>query len=394
MPGLYWVGNGYFALMPRVATWVGVHWLHISVPPIVNHASGDQVADWIQFGLCLTVCFLAGAFWAGFHRAAGNDPRLAETSRIVLRYFLGFFLLRYGMSKVLHLQMPRPDSSRLLETYGESSPMGLLWTFIGQSASYSAYTGGLEVIAGLLLFFRRTNQLGALLGSAIMFNVVILNLCYDVPVKLFSATLFVFSTALAAPTIRRLWQLLVLHRTTAPVGFSFPVAGPPSRWVLRVYAAAKFAMIAWIIWIGPVSMTRGWIRGRPASSSLDGIYRVTDFMAGGERVPPLATDSRRWNWVGIDDGRTLFVATMNGSKQVYILQRKPGDKLVLRAPWRPGASRKPITTLSYTLAGGMLTLSGNYPDCGPVIVHLRRDDDARALMTRGFHWISQFPFGR
>jgi hypothetical protein len=39
---------------------------------------------------------------------------------------------------------------RLLKPYGESSPMGLLWTFMGYSTGYNLFTGGAEALGGLL----------------------------------------------------------------------------------------------------------------------------------------------------------------------------------------------------------------------------------------------------
>lgn len=141
---------------------------------------------------------------------------VAEVAYIVSRYSLARILIGYGLAKVLHQQMPAPTAFRLMETYGESSPMGLLWTFIGQSAAYSAYTGGLEMLAGSLLLFRRTTAIGALLAAMILFNVLVLNLCYDVPVELYSATLFFLAAVLAAPGFMRVLGALMQTRSAAP----------------------------------------------------------------------------------------------------------------------------------------------------------------------------------
>ena len=67
--------------------------------------------------------------------------------------------------------------------------MGLLWTFMGASAPYQMLAGLAEVTCGMLLFWRRSRLLGALLAIGVMGNVVALNYCYDVPVKLFSTEL-------------------------------------------------------------------------------------------------------------------------------------------------------------------------------------------------------------
>src|SRR4030095_7643936 len=90
----------------------------------------------------------------------------------------------YGMIKVFRGQFPSPSPGRLIETYGDSSPMGLMWNFMGYSSAYVIFAGVSESLGALLLFFRRTTTLGALVLTAVMTNVVAMNLCFDVCVKL------------------------------------------------------------------------------------------------------------------------------------------------------------------------------------------------------------------
>lgn len=42
-------------------------------------------------------------------------------------------MVAYGMFKISPSQFPAPGLSRLVQPYGDSSPMGLLWTFMGVS---------------------------------------------------------------------------------------------------------------------------------------------------------------------------------------------------------------------------------------------------------------------
>jgi len=46
---------------------------------------------------------------------------------------------------------------------------------------------------GMLLLFRRTVTLGAIASAAALLNIVLLNFCYDVPVKLYSAHLLLMA---------------------------------------------------------------------------------------------------------------------------------------------------------------------------------------------------------
>jgi hypothetical protein len=146
--------------------------------------------------------------------------------------------------KVIQAQMPPPPLSRLVEAYGDSSPMGLLWTFMGASRGYNAFAGGAEMLAGLLLFVPGLTALGALLAIAVMSNVFMLNMCYDVPVKLFSFHLLLMAVFLAIPDLRRLINLFVLRRKV-----QLSVAEPlfHRRWLNRGSLVAQFLFGLFVI---------------------------------------------------------------------------------------------------------------------------------------------------
>jgi hypothetical protein len=108
-----------------------------------------------------------------------------------------------GVIKVFALQMGIYPSL-LTDTIGSRSPMGMLWTFMGVSSGYQRLTCAAELLAGVLLFAKRTTLLGAVLGTIFMGQVFALNLFFDVPVKLFSFALMISCMGLAFPELGRL----------------------------------------------------------------------------------------------------------------------------------------------------------------------------------------------
>jgi hypothetical protein len=94
--------------------------------------------------------------------------------------------------------------------------MGALWSFMSASRPYAIFADAVEVTAGALLLFRRTTTLGAMVAAAAMTNVVALNYCYDVPVKLYSTNILLMAVFLLAPEFCRLAHVLVFNRPTAP----------------------------------------------------------------------------------------------------------------------------------------------------------------------------------
>ena len=156
--------------------------------------SGDTTWNYVQvfafavIAAALTVLWtLAVWAWRRRRRSRPGHPHLHEWLRVYVRFYLAQMMIVYGSVKVIKLQFsyPRPDA--LLHTYGESSPMHLLWTFMGASDGYTWFAGAGEMLAGLLLCTRRTTLLGALVGFGVMTHIVALNFCYDVRVKLFSS---------------------------------------------------------------------------------------------------------------------------------------------------------------------------------------------------------------
>lgn len=106
------------------------------------------------------------------------------------------------------------DRTPYRSIFGQSSPMTLLWTLVGLSPAYQISGGVLEALSGVLLLFRRTALVGALTGFVVMANVTLLNLCFDVPVKL-GALLISFALAVTiAPDMPSLLRFFLRQART------------------------------------------------------------------------------------------------------------------------------------------------------------------------------------
>src|SRR5258706_790692 len=173
-----WYAKLWNALVP----WVGMHVLHVDAPLRVT-GSGDSMFSWVQVLCMLAVSLIAALVWTLLDRKQTQYDRLYGPLKVYVEVGLGLILIEYGGLKVVPSQFPRPPLSRLLQPFGDASPMGLLWTFMGASVAYTVFAGLAELAGGVLLLFRRTASLGALVAIPVLTNVVVLNFCYDVPVK-------------------------------------------------------------------------------------------------------------------------------------------------------------------------------------------------------------------
>ena len=240
--------------------------------------SGDVLWNYVQLATRLALAVLGTAAWTLLDRRRAGYRRLGAWLNAGLRWVLCFTMLSYGFAKVFPLQMPWMPG-RLIEPLGEMSPMGLLWTFMSASAPYEMLSGWCEVIGGLLLVFRRTAGLGALMLLAVLGNVVALNYCYDVPVKLYSTQLWLTAAFIAAPDARRIFRLLVLRRTTEPAPEVPLVTWEPVRRRRWLGPALTVAWVGWTVF----GNVRGSLEGHEkmaemrADVPVEGIFQVESF---------------------------------------------------------------------------------------------------------------------
>lgn len=318
--------------------------------------------------------------WTLFDRRVAY-PRLARGLVVLLRYFLAAMMLSYGLAKLFVVQFPPLWLERDDHTLGQMSPMGLLWTFMSYSTPYTIFTGVLELAGALLLLSRRTSVIGALVIVAVMTNVVVLNLCYDVPVKLFSMELLAMAIAIVIPDARRL--------LTAAFGRATPDVPPPPRGTLaveRIRLAVKLALLVSLaLRVSVYSQIADQIR--PTPTALHGAWRVERFVRDGVEQPPLYTDDARWRRLTIHEyGATIRYAT-DRREHFRIIEVDPATHTLT---FLVGIDRH---TLRYERpTPDRLVLDGTLRDHA---LHVELAlEPTPPLRARGFHWIQEAPFNR
>lgn len=382
----------YANLWARVVPAVGHRLLGIEgeIAPRMT-GSGDTMFAWVQTFSEVLLSLAVAALWARLDRSGSRDRRTAEVLRVVVRYSLAWAMIGYGIVKLWKTQFPFPSGERLLQPYGESSPMGLLWTFMGYSTPYNIFTGGLETLGALLLFFRRTTMLGALILAGVLANVVMLNFCYDVPVKLYSMQLLGLALLLLARDARRLLAFLVLNRATPPASLAAPLPWPKLE---RARPWLKAALIAGILW-QTVSEEAEYVAqygpNAPAPRYF-GVWEVESFVADGVSHAPLVTDTERWRAASVTrNGRFIVVGMGGGWQRFNLTQSEDGATFTIKSMDRPGEE----WSLSVSAKSeSELDLQGRVGERDLVVGLRRRELAEFPLVSRGFHWVSEFPYNR
>jgi hypothetical protein len=368
--------------------WIGTNVLSIPYEiTILPKGSGDTTYNYVLVFIFLVIAIVATVIWTMLDSKRAHYEKFWYWFVIVLRYYLGIVLLSYGFVKVIQTQFPAPSLETLLQPYGESTSMKLLWTFMGHSKTYNLFVGLAEVGAALLLFFKRTRLMGALLAIAVMSNVVILNFCYNVPVKLFSSHLLAIAVILVLPDAKRLLAFFILNK---------PVSSVPSQPVYRsgrgrsVYILLKTIVIAGFLVFNIVQarIMQQQITVLSERPALYGIYDVQDFILNGDTLPALVTDTRRWKRMYIHRPGSVSIQYMDGGSIYWNCEVDS-----LRHTIRLGSMGSSITTMyNYQINQDIMTLTGGDPQT--IITFSTKSPDNLPLLKQGFNWVNEYPDNR
>ena len=371
--------------------WVGEHVLGIEGPiPMGPTGSGDTTADYVRLFMFTAFALGGTAVWSALGSLRDRYPRGLLWLAFGMRVVLAAMMISYGLAKVFNGQFAPPSAGRLVEPIGEMSPMGLVWTFMGHSKGYCVFTGLAEVVGGVLIVSRRMQTFGAVVIVGVMANVVMLNFCYDIPVKLFSLRLLLMAMFVVGLDYRRLLAVFVFHQRTEP------------RPLPRLYGkqrAHKAGQVAKALFLGfmLVEATYGYLsfaaqQDNPADE-LIGIYEVESFVHDGVERPPLTTDEVRWHRLAVGTWARATVVHMNGERERYMLEVDPDRGTAALREYKEEDDAI-VATYSYAWveSGDERRLKLTSDDTE---ITLRwSDPEATPLRSRGFHWVQEKPFNR
>jgi hypothetical protein len=306
--------------------------------------------------------------WTLFDRKRPSYPTLYRWLNLYVRFSLGTAMIGYGAFKVISSQFPAPTLDRLMQSYGESSPMGLLWTFMGASEAYTMFVGFAE-----------------LMSVGVLSNVVALNFSYDVPVKLYSSHLVAMAIFLLLPDVRRLVNFFILNRP-AECARVQPLFRRP-LWHRGALVIASLFLVA----VVGTSLYQSYDQRRLFTgqrSPLYGVWEVEEFSLGQSTATASAP---RWRRMIFDSPRRVAVQTTDVLERYGSQLDQEKRTLTLRKRDDPGWN----TVLTYEqVSPDVITFAGAL-NGSEMTARLRRTDERKFLLTdRGFHWINEFPFNR
>jgi len=352
--------------------------------------SGDMSYDFMHLFSCALFAITGTIIWSIIDRKRKNYSTLLRFLLIYITYYLIHSMLTYGFIKAFPMQFSAPSLGRLIQPYGHSSPMGIAWTFMGASKAYTIFSGLAELVGGFLLIFRRTRTLGGLVSFAVMLNVFMMNMCYDIPVKLYSFHLLFFAFFIFIQDWKRLFA--VFFTKTAVVPRSFPRYFKEDKFHYASIALKVIILGHFFYGTLGYSMeqykTRGPNRPKPA---MYGIYEIEHFQKNNDTIPMLVTNDTLWRRIVFQYPNYFNAYRMNNTARWLSLEIDTIAKTMLVKNRRDSTD---IYNLKYTLKDSMLTLSGTHKNDTLFIKARQYDLRKFKLINRGFNWINEYPYNR
>jgi hypothetical protein len=256
------------------------------------------------------------------------------------------------------------------------------------SVPYTFFGGFMEALGGVLLFWRRTTTLGALIAIAVMSNVVMLNFCYDVPVKLYSAHILLMAAFLVLPDAQRLLDVLLFNRPTAAREFAHSVLSPRWRMARNI---AKYVFLLSAVVSQVVTCMRD-SRMKDDKHELYGLYEVEEFSRNGTNEEAALANKTRWRSLTVNEYGGIWVRKMDDTR--VFLRATTDEKTKAITFTVPKANATPDTLACAKQDDGHLVLEGKIGDDALVVKLKKLPLPEFQLVTRGFHWIQEFPYNR
>ncbi|OQP42849.1 hypothetical protein A4H97_11885 [Niastella yeongjuensis] len=312
----------YFLLQVVPLDWLyyqqvfAINWAHLKYSDIflLAHympqfiAGAQSFAGW---GIVAAIAALGTIVWtvADSNRTAAYN-NLYYWIRAIVRYRLAIGVIAYGFLKVFPLQSPYPSLSNLNTSYGDFTRWKLFCISLGIVPGYESFLGFVEVTAGLLLLWRKTASVGAVIILLFTGNVFMSNIAYEGGEVVYSLYLIVLALFVVSWDLQRIVNLLVLQKPTAP-NYVRPVF--TARWQVYARWGLKGAAFFFFVLLYSFKTASGYKHDPyqfPVTKGLTktaGLYNVSYFRINTDTIAYSKYDPVRWQDVVFEEWNTISI---------------------------------------------------------------------------------------
>jgi hypothetical protein len=210
-----------------------------------------------------------------------------------------------------------------------------------------------------------------------MSNVVAMNFCYDVPVKVYSVNLLVMALYLLLPDVQPMWRFFLSRQDAVLTGvWVRRMERKPLRIGAHVLQALVLLSCVWSF--GVQNYKNRTVEESP--SPLRGVWAV-DTLQGWPGIKPktVTFDSPEFALVVFEDGKKRYLSTTYDAAS--------------RSVSFPTIDKD--TQLQWDVPQNSKTqMHGKWTGAAVTVAMHRTDPDKYLLTSRGFHWVQEGAFNR
>ncbi|MDN3677189.1 hypothetical protein QWY90_07665 [Flavobacterium paronense] len=358
-----------------------------------GYGSGDTTYYWAEFYTIIILSLVIAILWNAFDKKEKESKSLSYWLHNLIRYNLCFVSFIYGSIKLFALQMSFPTLSQLATPLGDFLPMRLSWMFIGYSEPYQIFSGIMELTVGVLLLYRRTIPLGLFVGLGVFINVFVLNMCYDIPVKLYSMQIVISCLFLLAIDSEKYLNFFVLNKPTVPItGYNYRFT---KRWQRIGRIVLKSTFIVLVVGFSFYDAVSQYQESKKLETSVipPGIYNIKTFKKNNQIFAIDATDTMAWKDFIFEKGKLGSIKTadttfMNRYGRAYFIYEADKAKQIIHFKESMSDS-VPLFGMKYKFINkNLLQLNGVFKK-DTLFFELIKSNKTFPLAERQFHWISE-----
>lgn len=321
------IGSWFSPFYETIAGFTAANIFHLQKPYSVELIS-DSTGMYVHVFNLLFIAFIPAIIWFRSDREKQNEKRLLYILQVIVRYYLAMQLLHYGFNKVFKWQFFLPEPNTLYTSVGDTPRDLLYWTSMGSSYSYNLFSGIIEVFAALLLFFRRTQLFGAITALGIMINVFMINIGFDISVKLYSAFLIALCFLLIAPDAKRLFRFFFTNEAVEkaePVPF---FANEKYKWLYRsLKCITVLLLVTDSLYI--YFESKNYNDDLAARPPMHGAYEVSLFVLDGDTIEANLSNSARWKRVFVHRRNYFIVQNMMDQMEDFMLENDTARQILM-----------------------------------------------------------------
>lgn len=247
---------------------------------ILTDFSSDSKALYLLVALFVLLSVILSSCFLKFLDKKIKVERIAFFTRNMISYYVAIILLKYGCDKLFKTQFSLPEPNILFTPLGKLDKDILFWSTMGSSYTYNILTGIAEIIPAILLLVKRTRSIGLLISLGVLLNVCIINISFDISVKVFSGFLLFITFFALIPVLKK-------YHSFSKHGVYEPYCVPISTRKNTKHTLIKAAMLLFfgIESLQPYLQANNFNDDAFARPPLHGAYRICSIVQNNQPIP-------------------------------------------------------------------------------------------------------------